>query len=112
MHPLINFSRLLVRRSPRHSALFIGVSIHLAVLHPFIDVFEDPNPAPTSGAVSQTFVSSASTLVIQVPTSTTTVTVGAATIVIAPGGTPVGGPVPSGVTQPGAVAPVWGTFSS
>ncbi|KAJ7734350.1 hypothetical protein DFH07DRAFT_928493 [Mycena maculata] len=67
----------------------------------------NPNPAPPSGAASETFVSASSTLVIAIPTTTTTVVIVGASITLAPGGTPVNGPVPSGVSQPGATTPTW-----
>jgi hypothetical protein len=78
--------------------------LHLSGLIPYLD----PNPAPPPGAPSQTFVSSTKTVIIAVPTTTITITVGAATITLQSGGTPIGGPVPTGVSQPGAVTPTWG----
>ncbi len=70
-------------------------------------VSSDPNPVPSPGATSQTFVRSSTTVIIAIPTVTVTVTVAGATITVAPGGTPVGGTVPTDVTQPGAVTPTW-----
>ncbi|KAJ8516881.1 hypothetical protein ONZ45_g5860 [Pleurotus djamor] len=67
----------------------------------------NPNPVPSSGATSQTFVRSETTVVIAIPTVTVTVTVAGATITIAPGGTPVNGMVPIDVTQPGAITPTF-----
>lgn len=72
------------------------------------EVYADPNPVPSAGAVSQTFVRSETTTVIAIPTVTVTITIAGATITVAPGGTPVGGMVPTDVTQPDAVLP---TFS-
>ncbi|KAF7344668.1 hypothetical protein MVEN_01627000 [Mycena venus] len=67
----------------------------------------NPNPAPSSGASSETFVKSNKTVVIAVPKKSTTVVIAGATLTLAPGGTPVNGPVPPGVSQPGAVTPTW-----
>ncbi|KAJ7354049.1 hypothetical protein DFH08DRAFT_984259, partial [Mycena albidolilacea] len=67
----------------------------------------DPNPAPSSGAVSETFVSAGTTVIVAVPAITTTVVVVGVTITLAPGGTPVNAPVPSGISMPGAVTPTW-----
>ncbi|KAJ7636564.1 hypothetical protein FB45DRAFT_1138288 [Roridomyces roridus] len=67
----------------------------------------NPNPAPSPGASSQTFVKGTSTKVIAVPTTTTSVVLSGTTITLAPGGTPINGPVPSGISQPGAVTPSW-----
>ncbi|KAG9220272.1 hypothetical protein CCMSSC00406_0006337 [Pleurotus cornucopiae] len=67
----------------------------------------NPNPVPSPGAVSQTFVRSATTTVIVIPTVTVTITVAGATITVAPGGTPVGGMLPTDVTQPDAVFPTF-----
>ncbi|KAJ7500677.1 hypothetical protein B0H11DRAFT_786776 [Mycena galericulata] len=73
----------------------------------YTQIIWNPNAAPPSGAVSETFVSASTTVVIAVPTTTTTVIVAGVTITLAPGGTPVNGPVPSGISQPGAVTPTW-----
>ncbi|KAJ7614864.1 hypothetical protein FB45DRAFT_936253 [Roridomyces roridus] len=67
----------------------------------------NPNPAPPSGAVSETFVTGTSTVIIHVPTTTTVVVIATATITLGPGGTPINGPVPSGISQPGATTPTW-----
>ncbi|KAF9491466.1 hypothetical protein BDN71DRAFT_1510382 [Pleurotus eryngii] len=63
----------------------------------------NPNLVPSPGAVLQTFVRLATTTVIVIPTVTVTITIVGATITVAPGGTPVGGMVPTDVTQPDAV---------
>ncbi|KAJ7618103.1 hypothetical protein DFH06DRAFT_1144937 [Mycena polygramma] len=47
-------------------------------LHP------DPNPAPPSGAVSETFVKASTTVILAIPTTTTTVVVDDITITLAP----------------------------
>ncbi|KAJ7644905.1 hypothetical protein FB45DRAFT_1053538 [Roridomyces roridus] len=67
----------------------------------------NPNPAPPSGAVSETFVTGTSTVIIAIPTVTTTIVIVTQTITLAPGGTPINGPVPSGISQPGATTPTW-----
>ncbi|KAJ7310018.1 hypothetical protein DFH08DRAFT_1049527 [Mycena albidolilacea] len=67
----------------------------------------NPNPAPSSGAVSETFVKSTTTVIIAIPTITTTVIVAGTVITLAPGGTPINGPLPSGVSLPGAITPTW-----
>ncbi|KAJ7651433.1 hypothetical protein FB45DRAFT_1079260 [Roridomyces roridus] len=67
----------------------------------------DPNPVPPPGAVSETFVTGTSTVIVPVPSTTTAVVIATATITLAPGGTPVNGPVPSGISQPGATTPTW-----
>ncbi|KAF7344100.1 Chitin synthase [Mycena venus] len=73
----------------------------------YTEIDWNPNPAPPSGAVSETFVTSTTTVIIVIPTTTTTVVVAGASITLAPGGTPVNGPLPSGVSIPGAVTPTW-----
>ncbi|KAF7343140.1 Chitin synthase [Mycena venus] len=67
----------------------------------------NPNPVPPSGAVSETFVKSTTTIVIAIPQTTTTVIIAGASITLAPGGTPVNGPLPSDVSISGAVTPTW-----
>ncbi|KAK6995938.1 chitin synthase, partial [Favolaschia claudopus] len=67
----------------------------------------NPNPAPTSGAVSETFVKSTTTVVIAIPTATTSVVVGGTSITLAPGGTPINSPLPPGISIPGATTPTW-----
>ncbi|KAJ7617123.1 hypothetical protein FB45DRAFT_1063656 [Roridomyces roridus] len=42
-----------------------------------------------------------------VPTTTTSIVIATVTITLAPGGTPINGPVPSGISQPGATTPTW-----
>lgn len=67
----------------------------------------DPNPHPSSNAVSETFVKTGSTLDIPTPTQTVFVTVGEDILVLNAGGTPVDQLVPTDVTQPNAVTPTW-----
>ncbi|KAK7043326.1 chitin synthase [Favolaschia claudopus] len=67
----------------------------------------NPNPAPTSGAVSETFVKSPTTVIIAIPTATTSVVVGGTSITLAPGGTPINSPLPPGISIPGATTPTW-----
>ncbi|KAJ7789024.1 hypothetical protein B0H14DRAFT_3503488 [Mycena olivaceomarginata] len=64
--------------------------------------FPRSKPRSPSGAVSETFVQSSTTIIIAIPTTTTTVVIGGASITLAPGGTPINGPLPSGVSLPGA----------
>ncbi|KAJ3506174.1 hypothetical protein NLJ89_g7013 [Agrocybe chaxingu] len=67
----------------------------------------NPNPIPPVTAVSQTFVAAGTTVVIPKPTTVTvTVTVAGSTLTVAPGGQVVG-TVPTGVSQPEALPPVW-----
>ncbi|KAJ6597670.1 hypothetical protein DFH09DRAFT_1071651 [Mycena vulgaris] len=66
----------------------------------------DPNPAPPSGAVSETFVKASTTVIIVIPTTTTVVVVADATITVAPGGQPINGPVPS---DPNVIPPASAT---
>ncbi|KAJ7459280.1 hypothetical protein FB451DRAFT_1506423, partial [Mycena latifolia] len=67
----------------------------------------NPNPYPPATAPSETFIKSGSTFVIPMPTASTTVVFNAATVTLAPGGTPVGGALPPDVTIPGATTPTW-----
>ncbi|KAK6995928.1 chitin synthase [Favolaschia claudopus] len=73
----------------------------------FTQITWNPNPAPTSGAVSETFVTSTITVIIAIPTATTSVVVGGISITLAPGGTPINNPLPPGITIPGATTPTW-----
>ncbi|KAJ6552882.1 hypothetical protein B0H19DRAFT_1236093 [Mycena capillaripes] len=67
----------------------------------------NPNPVPPPGAVSETFVGSGTTVIIAIPTTTTSIVVARATITLAPGGTPINAPVPTSISQPGALTPTW-----
>ncbi|KAK7013688.1 chitin synthase [Favolaschia claudopus] len=67
----------------------------------------NPNPAPTSGAVSETFVKSTTTVIIAIPTATTSVVIGGTSITLAPGGTPINSPLPPGISIHGATIPTW-----
>ncbi|KAK7043324.1 chitin synthase [Favolaschia claudopus] len=67
----------------------------------------DPNPAPTSGAISETFVKFTTTVIIAIPRATTTVVVAGTTLTLAPGGTPINAPLPSGVSILSATTPTW-----
>ncbi|KAJ6553056.1 hypothetical protein B0H19DRAFT_1263474 [Mycena capillaripes] len=69
----------------------------------------NPNPAPPPGAVSETFVKASTTVIIAVPTTTTVITVANATITVAPGGTPINGPVPREYHNLNIVPPVSAT---
>ncbi|KAJ7814784.1 hypothetical protein B0H14DRAFT_3476798 [Mycena olivaceomarginata] len=51
----------------------------------YTEIYWNPNPAPPSGAVSETFVQSSTTVIIAIPTTTTTVVIGGASITLAPG---------------------------
>lgn len=95
------------------SVSFLGViSRACPLLRPKLNDFcIDPNPYPASTAKSETFVAAGSTIVVPVPTTTTTIQVGGNTVVLGPGGTPVNSLVPVGVTQLGAVTPTWSEFS-
>ncbi|KAJ7500671.1 hypothetical protein B0H11DRAFT_1856122 [Mycena galericulata] len=100
--PYLNFNDWL------HFSSFPSTTTTSATSVPsYTEIDWNPNPAPPSGAVSETFVSASTTVIIAIPTTTTTVVVAAVTITLAPGGTPVNGPVPSGISQPGAVTPTW-----
>jgi hypothetical protein len=70
----------------------------------------DPNPHPSSGAESETFVDRNHTTVIPIPTASQILTLPDATVTLQAGGTPVGGPLPNGVEMPGAVTPTWSTY--
>ncbi|KAK7059959.1 chitin synthase [Favolaschia claudopus] len=67
----------------------------------------DPNPIPSSGAVSETFANSETNVIIAIPSTTTVIIFASARITLAPGGTPVNGPLPSDVSMPGAITPTW-----
>jgi chitinase len=67
----------------------------------------DPNPYPASTAKSETFIGFGSTVVIPVPTATTSITIGSVVVTLASGGTPVHSIVPTEITQPNAVTPSW-----
>lgn len=88
-------------------------TIYWSLLNPFIYfsyrliIFADPNPYPPATAISETFVKSSTTLVIAIPTVTTTVTLANAVLTLGPGGTPIGAPVPPDIFQPGAITPTW-----
>lgn len=70
--------------------------------------FVDPNVIPSPGAASETFLISGVAEIIAIPSVTTTVSINSALITLAPGGTPIGGPLPSGVQLLNGVTP---TFS-
>ncbi|KAF5382647.1 hypothetical protein D9615_002709 [Tricholomella constricta] len=72
----------------------------------------NPNPFPATTAISQTFVGSGSTVIIPVPTATTSVTIGGEVITLAAGGTPLSSLVPTGISQPDAVTPTWTYYIS
>ncbi|KAK7013723.1 chitin synthase, partial [Favolaschia claudopus] len=74
---------------------------------PYTQITWNPNPAPTSGAVSETFVKSPTTVIIAIPTATTSVVVGGTSIKLAPGGTPINSPLPPDISIPGATTPIW-----
>ncbi|KAJ7881191.1 hypothetical protein B0H13DRAFT_2667684 [Mycena leptocephala] len=100
--PYLNFNDWL------HFSSFPSTTTTAATLIPtYTEVDWNPNPAPPSGAVSETFVKSTTTVIIVIPTITTTVIVAGASITLAPGGTPINGPLPSDVFIPGAVTPTW-----
>ncbi|KAJ7291631.1 hypothetical protein C8J57DRAFT_1113502 [Mycena rebaudengoi] len=67
----------------------------------------NPNPHPSPGAASETFVCSGTTTSLAIPQATTTISVGAATIVLNSGGTPVNGPLASQCTEVGGIIPLW-----
>ncbi|KAK7013733.1 chitin synthase [Favolaschia claudopus] len=73
----------------------------------FTQIPWNPNPAPTSGAISETFVKSTTTVIIAIPKATTTVVVAGTTLTLAPGGTPINVPLPSGVSILSATTPTW-----
>ncbi|KAJ6534425.1 hypothetical protein DFH09DRAFT_1405431 [Mycena vulgaris] len=70
----------------------------------------NPNPHPTPGAQSETFVGGGSSVVIPTPTLITFITVGGGIITLSPGGTPVNALLPSTVSELNAVTPTW-TFN-
>ncbi|KAK7439520.1 hypothetical protein VKT23_017449 [Stygiomarasmius scandens] len=53
------------------------------------------------------FVNTATTIVVHVPSSTSTVSIGAVIITLNSGGTPVNNPVPTWISQPSAITPNW-----
>lgn len=61
---------------------------------------------PTSSIVT-TVTNVASTTIMPIPSTTTTFTLGIDPITIAPGGTPVGGPLPSYISELSAITPSW-----
>ncbi|KAJ6603479.1 hypothetical protein DFH09DRAFT_899101 [Mycena vulgaris] len=67
----------------------------------------NPNPHPSPGAASETFVCSGTTTSLAIPQATTTISVGAATITLNSGGTPVNGPLASQCTEVGGIIPLW-----
>lgn len=67
----------------------------------------DPNPHPSPGAASETFVCSGTTTSLAIPQATTTISVGGATIILNSGGTPVNGPLASQCTEVGGIIPLW-----
>ncbi|KAJ7061667.1 hypothetical protein C8F01DRAFT_987065, partial [Mycena amicta] len=72
------------------------------------DIAWNPNPFPSPGAVSETFVCSGTTTSFPIPTATTTVSAGGATITLNSGGTPVGGPLATQCSEVGGIFPTWG----
>ncbi|KAJ7053167.1 pectate lyase superfamily protein-domain-containing protein [Mycena amicta] len=71
------------------------------------DIAWNPNPFPSPGAVSETFVCSGTTTSFPIPTATTTVSAGGATITLNSGGTPVGGPLATQCSEVGGIFPTW-----
>ncbi|KAJ7059263.1 pectate lyase superfamily protein-domain-containing protein [Mycena amicta] len=71
------------------------------------DIAWNPNPFPSPGAKSETFVCSGTTTSFAIPTATTTVSAGGATITLNSGGTPVGGPLATQCSEVGGIFPTW-----
>ncbi|KAJ6469223.1 hypothetical protein DFH09DRAFT_1381008 [Mycena vulgaris] len=67
----------------------------------------NPNPFPSPGAKTETFVCSGTTTSFPIPTATTTVSAGGATITLNSGGTPVGGPLATQCSEVGGIFPTW-----
>jgi hypothetical protein len=67
----------------------------------------DPNPTPTSGARSETFVGAGSTVALAIPTTSTFITVGGSIIALNSGGTPVNALIPTGVSEVNGATPSW-----
>ncbi|KAF7311921.1 Glucan 1,3-beta-glucosidase [Mycena indigotica] len=71
------------------------------------DIPWNPNPFPPPGAKTETFVCSGTTTSFPIPTATTTVFAGGATITLNSGGTPVGGPLVTQCSEVGGIFPTW-----
>ncbi|KAJ7821382.1 hypothetical protein B0H14DRAFT_2831454 [Mycena olivaceomarginata] len=76
----------------------------------FSDIPWNPNPYPSPGAASETFIGAISSVVVPIPTTTVFVTVGGAIITLNSGGTPVNALIPSTISEPNAITPTW-TFN-
>ncbi|KAF7372867.1 Glucan 1,3-beta-glucosidase [Mycena sanguinolenta] len=67
----------------------------------------NPNPVPPSGAVSETFVCSGTTTSFPLPTGTTTISAGGATITLDKGGIPILELLDPGCSEVGGIVPTW-----
>ncbi|KAJ6459998.1 hypothetical protein C8R45DRAFT_842971 [Mycena sanguinolenta] len=67
----------------------------------------NPNPVPPSGAVSETFVCSGTTTSFPLPTDTTTISAGGATITLDRGGIPIFELLDPGCSEVGGIVPTW-----
>ncbi|KAJ7176300.1 hypothetical protein C8R43DRAFT_1118818 [Mycena crocata] len=65
----------------------------------------NPNPFPPTTATSETFVRSSSTVIVPVPSATTTISIAGTPITLAPGGTPVVSALPKDISIVGAITP-------
>ncbi|KAJ6454373.1 hypothetical protein C8R45DRAFT_846482 [Mycena sanguinolenta] len=71
------------------------------------DITWNPNPFPSPGAASETFVCSGTTTSFAIPRATTTISAGGATITLNSGGTPVNGPLATQCSEVGGIFPTW-----
>ncbi|KAJ6514056.1 hypothetical protein DFH09DRAFT_1433054 [Mycena vulgaris] len=67
----------------------------------------NPDPFPPPGVTSETFICSGTTTSIPIPTATTTISAGGATIVLNSGGTPVNEPLASQCIEVAGILPTW-----
>jgi hypothetical protein len=89
--------------------MFRGVR-KCSLSHTHANRISDPNPFPPPGATSETFVCAGTTTSFKIPTATTTVSAGGATIVLNSGGTPVNEPLASQCTEVAGIFPTWCKF--
>ncbi|KAJ7610191.1 hypothetical protein FB45DRAFT_1038232 [Roridomyces roridus] len=93
--------------TPSRSSSVTKHSSHPSSAPNITQIAWNPNPTLPPNAVSETFVHAGSTLVIPIPTKTTTILVVGTHVTVAPGGPVVNGLLPSGVSIVGAVKPTW-----